>query len=106
MKKKKNSKDTRNYNPNLIAKPVRMTIEDYNSSTKLKKMSEEEFFNNLFLTEAPILIENFCELFGLKDAIFDLKTLEKQYGKFAVDSISQKSSKFVEEIGFDLNNDE
>lgn len=88
----------------MIAKPVRITVEDYRSSQKLK-MSQDQFFGKLFLNDAPVLIEGFCELFGLRDELFELKFLEKNYGSLKVDAIHQKSSKFIEGLGFDVKHE-
>ena len=96
--------EEKNYNPNLIAKPLRVTADEYHSQKE--SMGEEQYFASLFLDETPVLFENFCEEFGMKDSVFDLKTLQKLYGQFIVDSIGQKTSKFVENIGFDLGHDE
>lgn len=92
--------EEKNYNPNLVAKPLRVTADEYQSQKE--SMGEEQYFASLFLNETPVLFENFCKVFSLKDSVFDLKALQKLYGHFTVDSIGQKTSRFVENIGFDL----
>ena len=83
---------------------MRVTIEDYYSSIKSKQKSEEDFFQSLSLYDTPILFEKFCDLLKMNDSVFDLKTLEKLYGKVKVDVINQRSFKEIENVGCDLAN--
>ena len=81
-----------------------MTVDEYNDFKKAKKGSDDDFFQKLMFNDSPVLFENFCEGFELNDAVFDLKTLEKHYGKVKVDVINQRSWKEIELIGCELNN--
>jgi len=83
-----------------------VTFQEYDDFKlkEAKKGSDDDFFQKFMLNDSPVLFEKFCEGFGLNDAVFELKILEKLYGNVKVDVINQRSWKEIEGIGCELNN--